>query len=118
MCINMVPDKVFEDGIGAVWVAELRRSCGFTGEAQTGYTTTIHLASEAFGEVGVEGEEVVAVVAAPRRPSQASLSVLVRTWNTEQTAPEPCAHYAKLPTLLPSHGLTVPTQHFLPSPTM
>ncbi|KAI4825118.1 hypothetical protein KUCAC02_020816, partial [Chaenocephalus aceratus] len=60
----------------------------------------------------------VAVVAAPCRPSQANLSVLVRTWNTEQTAPEPRAHYAKLPTLLPSDALTAPTQHFLPRPTM
>ncbi|KAI9529709.1 hypothetical protein NQZ68_007947 [Dissostichus eleginoides] len=76
------------------------------------------LRSEAFSKVGVEGEEVVAVVAAPCRPSQANLSVLVRTWNTEQTAPEPRAHYAKLPTLLPSDALTAPTQHFLPRPTM
>ncbi|KAF6738923.1 snRNA-activating protein complex subunit 5 [Oryzias melastigma] len=54
----------------------------------------------------------VAVVAAPRRPSKASLSVLVRTRNTEQTAPEPYTHYSKLPVQLLSNTLTALSQHF------
>lgn len=58
------------------------------------------------------------MVAAPCRLSQASLSVLVRTWNTEQTALEPRAHYAKLPTLLPSNTFKDPPQHFIPGLTV
>lgn len=42
------------------------------------------------------------------RPSQASLSVHVSTRNTEQTAPEPRAHYANLHTPLPSNALAQP----------
>lgn len=55
--------------------------------------------------------EQVAMVAALCSPSKASLSVLVRTWNTEQTASEPYAHYVKLTTPLLGNALIGPSKH-------